>query len=214
MTIEVERIEIVTPIQGRTGCVMAQRVITIDGETRSLSPINLYVGDLSSVEQLPVAVTQAISAINAQLQAQVDQLTTDLASANAAKQQAESSLASITAERDQLLADKASLQSELDALKNPPNPFPDADWKSFRFAILADPAINRVAEVNATAWPLMVLYLSQLDTMPSRGPDIAQLWNFMEAHSAVTAEEIARINAIAEQFKIPLRLNSEGQIAQ
>ena len=106
----------------------------------------------------------------------------------------------------------AQLQARIAELTAPPpNPFPDADWANFRFAILADEAIQRVAAENSTAWPLMVLYLSQLDTNPARGLDIAALWNFMEAHSAVSADEITRINAIAAKFSIPLALNDQGQ---
>ena len=156
-------------------------------------------------DSLQSRVTE-LTASRDSVQNQLTEATTSLATATG-------QVGTLTSERDSALEQVATLQAELDAIKNPPNPFPDADWKSFRFAILADPAINRVANENATAWPLMVLYLSQLDTMPSRGLDIAQLWNFLEANTAVNAEEIARINGISEQFGIPLRLNEQGQIA-
>lgn len=158
-------------------------------------------GDPEPVNVNDAAFTSFASAFNA---AAVNQLE----AANTAKQQAES-------EKDTALTQLASANAritELEAQLNPPNPFPNADWASFKFAILADEAIQRVAKENATAWPLMVLYLSQLDTNPARGADIAQLWNFMEAHTAVDATEIARINAISRQFGIPLQMNSEGQV--
>lgn len=141
-------------------------------------------------------------------QAQIAQLTAGITSANSAKQQAESDKA---AALEQLAAANARI-AELEAQINPPNPFPDADWDGFKFAIFADPAIDRVARANPVSWPLMVQYLSQLDTNPARGPDIAQLWNFMEAYTAITPEEVARINAISQQHGVPLHLNEEGQI--
>lgn len=205
--IEIERIEIVPGIQGRQFCVMAQRVMTYQGQTRYIEPVNLLVGNIDA-NGLPQEVQDAIASINSSLQTQVDTLTADIAAANAAKQQAESDKA---AALEQLAAANARI-AELEAQINPPNPFPNADWASFKFTILSDPAIQRVAAENATAWPLMVLYLSQLDTNPARGADIAQLWNFIEAHSAVNSTEIARINAISQQFGIPLQMNSEGQI--
>jgi seryl-tRNA synthetase len=163
----------------------------------------------------------------ASLQTELDAANATIETLQAERQGANDAIAELTADlqtaasqleatTNQLAAANAEIETltaRIDELENPSNPFPDADWKNFRFAILADPAIDRVATENATAWPLMVLYLSQLDTMPSRGLDIAQLWNFLEAHTAVDTEEIARINATAERFNIPLRINEEGQFA-
>ena len=202
--IEIERIEIVTPIHGRPGAVMAQRVETIDGRTRFIEPIDLLIGFDGT--ELPPEVQDALAAINTQQQNTIVEL----------KEQ----LTTLTSERDAAVSQATSANEQIATLQNriseltapPPNPFPDADWANFKFAILADEAIQRVANENATAWPLMVLYLSQLDTNPARGLDIAALWNFMDAHSAVSADEIARINAIAETHGVPLSMNAEGQI--
>jgi hypothetical protein len=198
----VERFVVVAPIPGRPlafgGTVL---------ETLS----NGQVVE-SALTEIPVEqLAEWVESLNASAIADNLRLQKELAEKTKEWETLKTDKAELTTERDSALEKVATLEAELDTLKNPPNP--DADWKSFRFGILADPAINRVATQNATAWPLMVLYLSQLDTMPSRGLDIAQLWNFLEANTAVDADEIARINAIAEKFGIPLRINEEGQFA-
>lgn len=102
----------------------------------------------------------------------------------------------------------------LTALVPPPVPdaFLNADWPQFRVQILSDPAVQRVAAGNSAAWPLMVLYLAQLSSMPSRGLDIAQLWSFMESQTPVTLEEVSRINVIASECSVPLQMNEDGSI--
>lgn len=127
----------------------------------------------------------------------------------------------LTAERDAALAGvqsvTATMQAEIDRLTllvPPPVPdaFLNADWPQFRVRILSDPAVQRVASGNSTAWPLMILYLAQLSSTPSRGLDIAQLWTFMESQTPVTPEEVARINAIASECGVPLQMNEDGSI--
>lgn len=118
---------------------------------------------------------------------------------------------------EELATAKAELEAEvarLTALVPPPIPdeFAAADWPQFRNRVLSDPAVQRVATGNSTAWPLMVLYLAQLSSTPSRGADIAQLWTMLEANTPVTPEEVARINAIAESCSVPLRMNEDGSI--
>lgn len=130
---------------------------------------------------------------------------------------AESFSLGLIAERDALAEQVATLTAEVDrltALLPPPVPdaFLNADWPQFRVRILSDPAVQRVAAGNSTAWPLMVLYLAQLSSTPSRGLDIAQLWTFMESQTPVTAEEVDRINAIASECGVPLRMNEDGSI--
>lgn len=129
--------------------------------------------------------------------------------------------AAIVSERDEavtaLETQRETMQFEIDrltALMPPPVPdaFLNADWPQFRVRILSDPAVQRVASENSTAWPLMVLYLAQLSSMPSRGLDIAQLWTFMESLTPVTAEEVTRINAIAAECGVPLQMNEDGSI--
>lgn len=129
--------------------------------------------------------------------------------------------ASVVAERDvavdALEAQRATMQAEIDRLTllvPPPVPdaFLNADWPQFRVRILSDPAVQRVASGNSTAWPLMILYLAQLSSTSSRGLDIAQLWTFMESQTPVTPEEVARINAIASECGVPLQMNEDGSI--
>jgi len=145
------------------------------------------------------------------------------------------SVASVSAAKDQLLIDKtaeleaekaahavaansvATMQAEIDRLAAlVPAPIPDefanADWAQFRGRILQDPAVQRVALGNPTAWPLMVLYLAQLSTTPSRGLDIAQLWTILEQQTPITPEEVAQINLIATECGVPLQMNADGSI--
>lgn len=133
----------------------------------------------------------------------------------------------ITAERDALQTQVdaipglqeqiATLTAEVErltALVPPPVPdvFANADWVQFRARILSDAAVQRVAIGNPTAWPLMVLYLSQLATTPSRGVDIAQLWSFLIVSTPITADEVAGINTIANECGVPLAMNPDGSI--
>jgi hypothetical protein len=156
------------------------------------------------------------------------------AGAVAERDSLQSALTALTAERDslqtqvdtipgltaqivELTAEKAALQAEvarLTALVPPPVPdaFLSADWPRFRNLILSDEAVQRVAVGNPTAWPLMVLYLTQLSSTPSRGADIAALWTMLEQNTPITGEEVARINAIAENCGVPLRMNEDGSI--
>ena len=126
-------------------------------------------------------------------------------------------VATLTAERDarptqQQLDAANELIAELEAQLNPPNPFPNADWQGFRASALSDPAVQRVAAGNPVLWPVLFMYLSELQANPSRGADIAWLWNTMESRTPVTTEEIQRVNAIAETHGVPLSMNAEGQI--
>ena len=130
-----------------------------------------------------------------------------LAKVQADLETATAQLAAMTAERD-------SLQEQLDAILNPVNPFPDANWQGFRVAALSDPAVQRVAAGNQAAWPLLLLYLAELEAKPARALDVAILWNMLETNTPVTPEEVQRINASARSFGIPFVLNAEGQIVQ
>ncbi len=56
----------------------------------------------------------------------------------------------------------------------------------------------------STAWPTdCAADLTQLATDHFEGIDIAQLWTLMEQNTPVTAEEVARLNAIATQCNVP-----------
>lgn len=92
----IERIEIVLPIQGRTGTIMAQRV---DASGRYIDPIDLQLGFDGS--ELPQEVQDALASIDAQQQATIATLT--------------QKLSAMTTERDDALSEKASLQTQLDS---------------------------------------------------------------------------------------------------
>jgi hypothetical protein len=118
---------------------------------------------------------------------------------------------------ESLMTEKTALEAEvarLTAMVPPPVPdaFLSADWPRFRNLILSDAAVERVAKGNPTAWPLMVLYLAQLSSQPSRGVDIAQLWTMLEQNTPITPAEVARLNAIATECGVPLRMNDDGSI--
>lgn len=106
MTIRIERIEIVLPIDGRTGTVMAQRVETANGRTSYIEPVDLMIGFDGS--ELPKEVQDALAAIDAQQQATITALTAE-------RDSLQSQLATVTNERDTALSEKASLQTELDS---------------------------------------------------------------------------------------------------
>jgi chromosome segregation ATPase len=99
----IERIEIVLPIQGRTGTIMAQRV---DASGRYIDPIDLQLGFDGS--ELPQEVQDALASINAQQQATIATLTAERDSLN-------QQLSAMTTERDDALSEKASLQTQLDS---------------------------------------------------------------------------------------------------
>lgn len=182
-----------------------------DGTFRGASVTRLIVdddGNAIASRQYPLdqsEVAAAFAAFNTQMLLQRDQLALEVAE--------------LTQERDLALAAReltatqlVEVQAELDSIKNPPNPFPGADWATFRGSVLSDPAVQRIALGNQTAWPLMVLYLSQLSTHPERATDIAQLWSLMELNTPIQSDEIARLNTIAETCNVPLRLNDDGSI--
>jgi len=102
MTVRIERIEIVLPLDGRTGTVMAQRVETANGRTSYIEPIDLKIGFDGS--KLPIEVQDALAAIDAQQQARIAEL--------------ESQLSAMTTERDSLTTDKAALTTERDSLQS------------------------------------------------------------------------------------------------
>lgn len=123
----------------------------------------------------------------------------------------------LLAERDSLQAQLTEAQAEIERLTAlVPPPIPDAlanaDWQQFRSRVLADPAVQRVAAGNSTAWPLLVLYLAELALKPSRAADIANLWTLMESNTPVQPDEVDRINAIAADCGVPITMNADGSI--
>ena len=123
----------------------------------------------------------------------------------------------LTAQIETLAADRLSLQAEVQRLTGlVPPPVPDAflsaDWAGFRDRILVDAAVQRVAAGNPAIWPVLAMYMQELQSNPQRGTDIARLWTLIEANTPVTPDEVARINAIASECGVPLRMNSDGSI--
>lgn len=202
--IEIERIEIVTPIHGRPGAVMAQRVETIDGRTRFIEPIDLLIGFDGT--ELPSEVQDALAAINTQQQNMIlelqEQLTTLTTERDAAVSQATSANELIT-----------KLQSRIDELTAlPPNPFSETDWQGFRSAALASPTILRMAMANTGNFVMLLIYMTEMQKDQSAISKMATVWNEMENKTPLSPEEIAGVNNLAEQFKVPLVFNSDGQI--
>lgn len=105
--IEIERIEIVTPIQGRTGTVMAQRVETTNGRTTYIEPVDLLIGFDGSA--LPREVKQALDAIDTQQKATITELTTERDTLRQRVTELERELSTKTSEAE-------SMQSQVDTL--------------------------------------------------------------------------------------------------
>jgi hypothetical protein len=146
-TIEIERISIVTAIQGREGSVMAERVMTFGGETRAIAPVNLYVGDFD-VSELPEAVQDALKAIDAQKQARIEELTKDLADKTAEWETLKTEKAALTAERDSLLEQVATLTARIDELTAIAEQ-PVATLSQIRVWLLQHLGVNAIKQVDA-----------------------------------------------------------------
>lgn len=150
----------------------------------------------------------------------------ELATLTAERDSLTQQLAAMTTERDTALSEKSSLQTQLDSanatietlrdrideLENPPNPFPDSDWQGFRSAALSSPTIMRMAMSNMGNFMMLLIYLSEMQKDPATSLKMAAVWNEMENKTPLTADEITGINALAEKYKVPMVLNSEGQI--
>lgn len=194
---------------GPVVCQVFEEVEVSPGRWIQLDPRNPTPEEVESADDKAIAQQQAtIATLTTErdsLQSQVAELTADVQTASSQLEATTNQLAAANATIE-------TLQARIDELENPPNPFPNADWQAFRQAALNDPAVLRVAEGNPVLWPVLFMYLSELSTNPSRGPDIAWLWNTMEGNTPVTSDEVARVNGIAEQFGVPLRMNAEGQI--
>lgn len=198
---------------GSVAGVSVRTITTVNGRDFESDPVPLSgVSDPAFVAFASQFAAGAVSERDT-LQSQVATLTSER---DALQTQADT-IPGLQSHIESLTTAKAELEAEvarLTALVPPPVPdvFLSADWPRFRNLILSDPAVQRVATGNPTAWPLMVLYLAQLSSMPSRGADIAQLWTMLEANTPVTPEEVARINAIAAECGVPLRMNEDGSI--
>lgn len=162
---------------------------------------------LSIRDQFQATYAVSVSEVTAAKAQQLNELQTQVTTLTAEK-------AALQADAERLIGEKASLLSEVERLTPPPVPdgFLTADWARFRNLILSDEAVQRVAFGNPTAWPLIVLYLTQLSSTPSRGADIAALWTIVEQNTPVTPDEVARINAIASECGVPLRMHENGSI--
>lgn len=112
--IEIERIEIVTPIQGRTGTVMAQRVETTNGRTTYIEPVDLLVGFDGS--RLPSEVQQALSAIDTQQKTTITELTTERDTLKQRVTELEQALSTKTTEADSLQSQVATLTEQVSTL--------------------------------------------------------------------------------------------------
>lgn len=131
-----------------------------------------------------------------------------LEAANTAKQQAELEKETASSQLDAANARIAELEAQL----NPPNPFPNADWQGFRSAALASPVIMRMAMSNVGNFMMLLIYMTEMQKDPSAVTKMAGVWNEMEGKTALSADEIAAVNALAQAHSVPFALNDEGQI--
>lgn len=148
--IEIERISIVTPIQGRDGSVMAERVMTFGGETRPINPIDLYKGNFDGAT-LPQEVQHALAAIDAQQQ-------TTIATLTAERDTLQTQISTLTTERDNALAQLAAaneriatLQSRIDEMTAQPAepPQPIATLSQIRVWLLKTLGVTAIEQVNS-----------------------------------------------------------------
>lgn len=212
MTARPDRLLIVfsDPLRNRLSAASYQTLTDIgDGrDMESLQPI-----DAEQLETLLPGFNAGTLAERDALQAQVTELTADLETASSQAESLASQVTELSQRPTQAQFNAANEQiAALELQLHPPNPFPDADWPGFRQAALTDPAVQRVAAGNSVLWPVLFAYLSELSTNPARGQDIAWLWNTMESQTPVGLDDVARVNAMAEEFGVPLRMNTEGQI--
>ena len=193
----------------------------------------IQLDEVTAIDGVPVKSDQigAESVKDAKVLALLDKIS---ATTHAELVAAQSAIESLTSDRDTLqtqadtipglqshlkalAAAKAELEAEvarLTALVPPPVPdaFLSAEWPRFRDAILVDEAVQRVAAGNPAIWPVLAMYMQELQSNPLRGADIGRLWTLIEANTPVTPDEVARINAIAADCGVPLRMNENGSI--
>lgn len=164
---------------------------------------------------------------NQSLQTEVSALQTEKASLEKLLADVEHSRDTLLLVRDQLNAQIEELQLrptqsqldeansrilELEAQLNPPNPFPDTDWQGFRSAALASPTILKMAMANTGNFVMLLIYMTEMQKDQTAMEKMATVWNEMENKTPLSPEEITGINTLAEHFKVPLVLNSDGQI--
>jgi len=172
------------------------------GRVVSLDPRNPTAEELQDADEKFAAAQQArIADLESQLSAMTaerDSLTTEKAA--------------LTTERDSLQSQVTELEAELEAIKNPPNPFPNADWQGFRSAALASPTIMRMAMSNMGNFMMLLIYMTEMQKDPTATTKMVGVWNEMETKTPISADEITAINQLAAQYQVPMVLNSEGQI--
>ncbi len=209
----IERIEIVFEESASIKVIQVNEAMKIDGVVRQITPVAASSVTDPKVKAILEASSQAVTAERDALQTSLTKMTVD----RDAQKLLADAVPGLQAQLETLIAEKQALQAEVErltALVPPPVPdaFLSADWPRFRNLILSEEAVQRVATGNPTAWPLMVLYLAQLSSTPSRGADIAQLWTMLEQNTPITPDEVARINAIATECGVPLQMHDDGSI--
>lgn len=212
MTMVIERIEIVMPIGDRPAAIMASRVEEIsEGRYLPANPINLLVGKFDS-SQLPPEIATVIDGINSEALAEKNSLTTEVellkTERDSLKTEKDSLLETIQQAEQQI----ESLQLRIQELLTPVSPYPETDWQGFRSAALASPIILKMATSNMGNFMMLLIYLTEMQKDQSAALKMAVVWNEMENKTPLTQIEIEAINNLAASFKVPLTLNSEGQI--
>ena len=177
-----------------------------------LSAMTAERDSLASEKATLTTERDSLQAQVAELTTSRDDLQTQLAEATTSLAAATGQVEALTGERDSALEKVADLEAELDAIKNPPNPFPDADWQGFRSAALASPTIMRMAMSNMGNFMMLLIYMTEMQKDPTATTKMVGVWNEMETKTPISADEIAAINQLAAQYQVPMVLNSEGQI--
>lgn len=228
----VEPYEVLMRRNGQTWALSARSLITLDdGTVVEGKPVPLngladpafaQVATLVSASkesEIATLTTERDGLQNelSDLQADYDAKVNDNESKHFQIQTLTEQVATLTAERDarptqaQLNAANARI-AELEALLNPPNPFPNADWQGFRSAALSSPVIMRMAMSNVGNFMMLLIYMTELQKDPSVAAKMAAVWNEMETKTPLSTQEIAAVNSLAQAHSVPFALNSEGQI--
>jgi len=199
----VERFVVVAPISGRP--------MAFGGTVLETLPDGRVVE--SALTEIPAEqLGEWVESLNAVAIADNLRLQSELSAMTAERDALTTEKAALTTERDSLQSQVTELEAELEAIKNPPNPFPNADWQGFRSAALASPTIMRMAMSNMGNFMMLLIYMTEMQKDPTATTKMVGVWNEMETKTPISADEITAINQLAAQYQVPMVLNSEGQI--
>ncbi|MBD3882176.1 hypothetical protein IFO70_10435 [Phormidium tenue FACHB-886] len=96
----------------------------------------------------------------------------------------------------------------------PPSSAPEALWDEFRSRI-ASPTYLRIVTTNAITQalnPILISRLGRAETNAEALNDLMTTWNMIATHAKPTVLEIAELNKIAFECKMPFRLDIAGKM--